>query len=188
MAGGRKSGGRRATGSAAAADDGLEAPAVDPSPMFDEDPGESANVEEDLEEEEEEEEPAAAQLEYGASFVLDAVSCCQRARRLTAAISLMSLHLHRIRGDDGERDRVVDMDQLVLLLARPRMCVIDPLAAELTLRLRRGRRRLHRGRLQLDGPQFARALLQGGARDGPRRRAGYVLTRSVHADREQKSR
>lgn len=78
MAGGRKSGGRRATDTAAAAGDGLEAPAVDPSPMFDEDPGESANVEEDLEEEEEEEEPAAAQLEYGASFVLDRCCCCQR--------------------------------------------------------------------------------------------------------------
>ena len=70
---GRKSGGRRAADAAAPADDGLEAPAVDPSPMFDEDPGESANVEEELEEdEEEEEEPAAAQLEYGAS----SQSCC----------------------------------------------------------------------------------------------------------------
>ena len=66
---GRKSGGRRAADAAAPADDGLEAPAVDPSPMFDEDPGESANVEEDLEEDEEEEEPAAAQLEYGVSSV-----------------------------------------------------------------------------------------------------------------------
>lgn len=130
------------------------------------DPG----LDEDEEEEEEGEdgqagdmlhdEDASNQLEhdvYGACAKRrTAQQACHGQRPLTNILSLFLSRLcHcRIGVTFGKWNRLSDLDQLVLLLARTRV-------------LCRGQRRLYRGRLQPDRSQCPRSVLQGGTGDDP---------------------